>query len=94
MRVMSGLDMLINYLDNRPTLEKLLSHMADQHAMYAGVTSGAFDVSRPYSASQSGWRERGREGAKRRERYRVRGGEWVCGGRQGERERASERARE
>ena len=45
MRVMSGLDMLINYLDSRPTLEKLLSHMADQHAVYAGVTSGAFDVS-------------------------------------------------
>ena len=47
MRVMSGLDMLINYLDNRPTLEKMLSHLSDQHIVRTGVTAAAFDVSMP-----------------------------------------------
>ncbi|KAI0225973.1 Extracellular globin-3 [Lamellibrachia satsuma] len=44
MRVMSGLDMLINYLDNRPTLEKMLSHLSDQHVVRTGVTAAAFDL--------------------------------------------------
>ena len=45
MRVMSGLDMLINYLDDRPALESMLAHLADQHAVRTGVTTAAFDVS-------------------------------------------------
>lgn len=44
MRVMGGLDVLINYLGDYPTLESMLSHLADQHAVREGVTTAGFEV--------------------------------------------------
>ena len=46
MRVMGGLDVLVNYLEDTATLDSLLAHLASQHAVRAGVTKGAFEVSR------------------------------------------------
>jgi len=45
MRVMGGLDVLINYLGDTPTLEKMLDHLAKQHAVRDGVTTAGFGVS-------------------------------------------------
>ena len=43
-RVINGLDILINFLDDRPSLEAAAGHLADQHAVRAGVTKAAFQV--------------------------------------------------
>ena len=45
MRVMGGLDVLINYLGDTPALEKMLSHLAKQHVVRDGVTTAGFGVS-------------------------------------------------
>ena len=43
-RVVNGLDILINFLDDRPSLEAAAKHLADQHAARPGVTAGYFQV--------------------------------------------------
>ena len=45
MRVMGGLDMLVNYLEDTQALEEMLAHLASQHVVREGVTAGAFNVS-------------------------------------------------
>uniref|UniRef100_A0A0S2MLM4 Extracellular globin n=1 Tax=Lamellibrachia luymesi TaxID=238240 RepID=A0A0S2MLM4_LAMLU len=44
MRVMGGLDILINYLNDPETLEQMLDHLAGQHAVREGVTAAAFEL--------------------------------------------------
>nr|1YHU_C Chain C, hemoglobin B1a chain [Riftia pachyptila]1YHU_G Chain G, hemoglobin B1a chain [Riftia pachyptila]1YHU_K Chain K, hemoglobin B1a chain [Riftia pachyptila]1YHU_O Chain O, hemoglobin B1a chain [Riftia pachyptila]1YHU_S Chain S, hemoglobin B1a chain [Riftia pachyptila]1YHU_W Chain W, hemoglobin B1a chain [Riftia pachyptila] len=43
-RVMGGLDILINALDDIPTLESMLDHLAGQHAVRDGVTGAGFQL--------------------------------------------------
>ncbi|MRB67461.1 hypothetical protein GH825_29130, partial [Bacillus thuringiensis] len=43
-RVINGLDILINFLDDLPSLEAAAGHLADQHAVRAGVTKAAFQL--------------------------------------------------
>ncbi|KAI0234611.1 Extracellular globin-2B [Lamellibrachia satsuma] len=43
-RVVNGLDILINFLDDRPSLEAAAKHLANQHAARPGVTAGYFQV--------------------------------------------------
>ena len=45
MRVMGGLDILMNYMHNLPALESMLAHLATQHSVRPGVTTAGFDVS-------------------------------------------------
>ncbi|KAK2178675.1 hypothetical protein NP493_531g02054 [Ridgeia piscesae] len=44
MRVMGGLDVLVNYLENPPVMESMLAHLAGQHAVRDGVTKSGFAV--------------------------------------------------
>nr|ALO75589.1 hemoglobin subunit B1 [Sclerolinum brattstromi] len=44
MRVMGGLDILMNYMHDEPALESMLAHLATQHAVREGVTTAGFDV--------------------------------------------------
>ena len=45
MRVMGGLDVLINYLQDSATMKEMLSHLSDQHVVREGVTKAGFGVS-------------------------------------------------
>ena len=45
MRVMGGLDVLVNYLQDLPVLESMLAHLSEQHVVREGVTKAGFGVS-------------------------------------------------
>ncbi|KAI0225969.1 Extracellular globin-2C [Lamellibrachia satsuma] len=44
MRVMGGLDVLVNYLHDLPVLESMLAHLSEQHVVREGVTKAGFGV--------------------------------------------------
>ena len=48
LRVITGLDLCVNALVDIPVLEKLTSHLADQHGRRIGLQPRYFDVSRVF----------------------------------------------